>query len=135
MAQQYSHRASLSVAGMAADPHLSGGSLLGWQGVVQTAAFGGGLGDLFLVTAAGTAICALLALMLPAKPGAGGGMMVMEGAPAAPPEAAEVVAAVAAGAEPEPSATPPPRRRSTTRRAPAAPKVAAAVATPETRAS
>jgi hypothetical protein len=139
MAQQYSSRASLSIAGAAADPHLSGPSMLGWRGAVQTAAFGGGLGDLFLVTAGGTALCALLALLLPAKPVAGGGMMMMEGGAAPPPEAAEVVAAVAvpAALEPEPEtvSAPPPRRRTTTPRKQTAPPVAAAVATSETSAS
>jgi len=136
MAQQYASRASLSVAGMAADPHLSGGPLLGWQGAVQTAAFGGGLGDLFLVTAGGTALCALMALMLPAKPGAGGGMMMMEGGPAPPVEAVEAVATAAMAAEPEPAAAAPrPRpRTTTTRRTPTGPPVAAAVATSEAEA-
>ena len=137
MAQQYASRASLSVAGMAADPHLSGGPLLGWQGAVQTAAFGGGLGDLFLVTAGGTALCALMALMLPAKPGAGGGMMMMEGGPAPPVEAVEAVATAAMAAEPEPAAAAPrPRpRTTTTRRTPTGPPVAAAVATSEAEAA
>jgi EmrB/QacA subfamily drug resistance transporter len=138
MAQQFSSRASLSVAGAASDPHLSGGALMGWRGAVQTAAFGGGLGDLFLVTAGGTALCALMALMLPAKPVAGGGMMMMEGGPA-PPETVEVVTAAAAHEEPEPepAAAPAPRRRTTAapRRTPVAPPVAAAVARTESRAS
>ncbi|HEX6492402.1 MAG TPA: DHA2 family efflux MFS transporter permease subunit, partial [Candidatus Dormibacteraeota bacterium] len=118
MAQQYSSRASLSVAGTAADPHMSGSGLAGWAGAVQTAAFGGGLGDLFLVTAGGTALCALLALMLPARPGAGAGMMMMEGGPAPPVEVAETaaVAAVAVVPEPAPAATRPRRRTTTTRR-------------------
>jgi EmrB/QacA subfamily drug resistance transporter len=138
MAQQYSSRASLSVAGMAADPHLSGPGMLGWHGAVQTAAFGGGLGDLFLVTAGGTALCALLALLLPNKPVEGGAMMaMMEGGPAPASEAAGVVAAVVAPAapEPEPAQAPPPRRRTAPRRSPAAPPVAAAVATTESRLS
>ncbi|HEX3605260.1 MAG TPA: DHA2 family efflux MFS transporter permease subunit [Candidatus Dormibacteraeota bacterium] len=140
MAQQYSSRASLSVAGMAADPHLSGPGMLGWHGAVQTAAFGGGLGDLFLVTAGGTALCALLALLLPNKPVEGGAMMaMMEGGPAPASEAAGVDAAVVAPAapepEPEPAQAPPPRRRTAPRRSPAAPPVAAAVATTESRLS
>ncbi|HEY0409378.1 MAG TPA: DHA2 family efflux MFS transporter permease subunit [Candidatus Dormibacteraeota bacterium] len=124
MAQQFSSRASLSVAGAAADPHLSGGGMLGWRGTVQTAAFGGALGDLFLLTAGVTALCAVVALMLPAKPVASAGTM-LEGAPVPPPQAVEAVAA-AAVAEP-----PPARRRGSTRRAPSAPPVAAAVATSE----
>ncbi|HEY2705331.1 MAG TPA: DHA2 family efflux MFS transporter permease subunit [Candidatus Dormibacteraeota bacterium] len=128
MAQQYSSRASLSLAGGAADPHLSGAGMMGWQGAVQTAAFGGGLGDLFLVTAAGTALCALMALMLPGTPVAGGGMMMMEGGPAPPPEAVEPIAVAAdAGVPPTPVEAAPPRRRR--------PPVAAAVATSETSAS
>ncbi|HEV7466913.1 MAG TPA: MFS transporter, partial [Candidatus Dormibacteraeota bacterium] len=124
MAQQFSSRASLSVAGAAADPHLSGGNMLGWRGAVQTASFGGALGDLFLLTAGVTALCAIMALMLPAKPVAGAGAM-LEGGPVPPPQAVEAVA-VAAVAESPPA----PRRRST-RRAPSAPPVAAAVATSE----
>jgi hypothetical protein len=124
MAQQFSSRASLSVAGAAADPHLGGGGMLGWRGTVQTAAFGGALGDLFLLTAGVTALCAVMALMLPAKPAAGAGSM-LEGAPVPPPQAVEAVAA-AAVAEP-----PPVRRSGSTRRAPSAPPVAAAVATSE----
>ncbi|MGH7749888.1 MAG: DHA2 family efflux MFS transporter permease subunit, partial [Candidatus Dormibacteria bacterium] len=76
MAQQYASRASLSTAGAAADPHLSGVGMLGWQGAVQTAAFGSGLGDLFLLTAGITALCALMAMMLPNKPVQGAGMML-----------------------------------------------------------
>ena len=109
MAQQFSSRAGLSAAGSAADPHLAAGGLLGWRSAVQTAAFGGGLDDLFLVTAGMTALCALLALMLPNTPVAGASMM-MEGGPPPPPEVEEVaaVAAVAAVApvpadEPEPA--------------------------------
>ncbi|HEY0410726.1 MAG TPA: hypothetical protein VGE42_10715, partial [Candidatus Dormibacteraeota bacterium] len=120
--QQFSSRASLSVAGAAADPHLSGGGMLGWRGAVQTAAFGGALGDLFLLTAGVTALCAVMALMLPARPVAGAGAM-LEGGPVPPPQAVEAVTAVA---EPPPA----PRRRSA-RRAPSTPPVAAAVATSE----
>jgi EmrB/QacA subfamily drug resistance transporter len=128
MAQQFSSRASLSVAGAAADPHLSGGGMLAWRGAVQTAAFGGGLGDLFLLTAGVTALCAVMALMLPAKPVAGAGTMV-EGGPMPAPQAAEPEP------EPEPVAAAPPRRRSARRRTPPAPPVAAAVATSQTSGS
>jgi hypothetical protein len=100
--------------------------MLAWRGAVQTAAFGGGLGDLFLLTAGVTALCAVMALMLPAKPVAGAGTMV-EGGPMPAPQAAEP--------EPEPVAAAPPRRRSARRRTPAAPPVAAAVATSETSGS
>ena len=116
MAQQFSSRAGLIAAGTAADPHLSGMGMIGWRGAVQTAAFGGGLDDLFLVTAGVTALCALVAMLLPNGPVAGAGMM-MEGGPMPAPELAEpgAVAAVATEvAEPEP--VPAPRRR-TTRRA------------------
>ncbi len=133
MAQQFSSRAGLSAAGSAADPHLSGGAMLGWRGAVQTAAFGGGLDDLFLVTAGMTALCALLAMMLPDRPVVGAGMM-LEGGPMPTPEAEEpaAVAAVTTVGTEEPEPAAPPRRRST-RRAPAGPPVAAAVAGSEPR--
>ena len=73
-AQQLSGRMALMPAVAPGSPSMQGvasggqGAMLGLMHGVQTQVFGGAIADLFLLTAGITAVCVLLALMLPARP-------------------------------------------------------------------
>jgi EmrB/QacA subfamily drug resistance transporter len=120
LAQQLSGRAGLIQPGTD-HPGLAGpGGVMRVMNLTQTAAFGGALGDLFLLTAGVTAVAALLSLLLPGRPVAAPAVLV-EGAPM-PPPAPLTEASPALPARPRP-----PRRRRA-----AAPPPPVGVATSET---